>query len=28
VNSEITQYLDAKKRLDFLGHWKQTLQSK
>jgi len=28
VNSEITQYLDSKKRLDFLGHWKQTLQSK
>jgi iron(III) transport system substrate-binding protein len=28
VNSEITQYLDPKKRLDFLNHWKQTLQSK
>jgi iron(III) transport system substrate-binding protein len=28
VNAEITQYLDPKKRLDFLGHWKQTLQSK
>ena len=28
VTSEITQYLDPKKRLDFLSHWKQTLQSK
>ena len=28
VNAEITQYLDQKKRLDFLGHWKQTLGAK
>lgn len=27
INSEITQYLDQKKRLDFLGHWKSTMQS-
>lgn len=27
INSEITQYLDQKKRLDFLSHWKSTLQS-
>ena len=25
VSAEITQYLDQKKRLDFLAHWKQTL---
>jgi iron(III) transport system substrate-binding protein len=25
VDTEITQWLDQKKRLDFLGHWKQTL---
>jgi iron(III) transport system substrate-binding protein len=25
VSSEITQYLDQKKRLDFLSHWKQAL---
>ena len=28
VNSEITQFLDPKKRLDFLSHWKQTLHAK
>jgi iron(III) transport system substrate-binding protein len=28
VSSEITQWLDQKKRLDFLNHWKQTLQAK
>lgn len=28
VGAEITQYLDQKKRLDFLGHWKQTLGAK
>jgi len=28
VDSEITQYLDPKKRLDFLNHWKQLLQGK
>ena len=28
VDAEITQYLDQKKRLDFLGHWKQTLGAK
>jgi len=27
VNAEITQYLDQKKRLDFLGHWKSTMQA-
>jgi iron(III) transport system substrate-binding protein len=25
VSSEITQYLDSKKRLEFLGQWKATL---
>ena len=28
VSNEITQYLDQKKRLDFLNHWKQTLHAK
>jgi len=28
VDAGITEYLDSKKRLDFIGHWKQTLQSK
>jgi iron(III) transport system substrate-binding protein len=28
VSAEITQYLDPKKRLDFLNHWKQTLHAK
>ncbi len=27
VGPEIVTYLDQKKRLDFLGHWKTTLQS-
>jgi iron(III) transport system substrate-binding protein len=28
VSAEITQYLDQKKRLDFLGAWKQALAGK
>jgi iron(III) transport system substrate-binding protein len=27
VGAEITEYLDSKKRLDFLGQWKATLAS-
>jgi len=27
VSGEIVGYLDQKKRLDFLNHWKQTLQA-
>ena len=27
VSGEIVGYLDQKKRLDFLSHWKQTLQA-